>query len=113
LDRLPTFYQNLDGNGKNQICLFNKQDQNAVTGPPQTVRIVFGAQGQNFSLNGYKFYTEGDCKNGEVKNRGSVQIVSAPIPTLTEWGLIALAVLLAGSLAFMIRRRFTPRPAGA
>jgi hypothetical protein len=36
-----------------------------------------------------------------------------PVPTLTEWGLIALAVLLAGSLAFMIRRRFAPRPAGA
>jgi hypothetical protein len=38
---------------------------------------------------------------------------TSPVPTLTEWGLIALAVLLAGSLAFMIRRRFTPRPAGA
>jgi hypothetical protein len=35
------------------------------------------------------------------------------VPTLTEWGLLALALLLAGSLAFMIRRRFTPRPAGA
>jgi hypothetical protein len=35
------------------------------------------------------------------------------LPTLTEWGLIALVVLLAGSLVFMIRRRFTPRPAGA
>jgi Mg-chelatase subunit ChlD len=35
------------------------------------------------------------------------------MPTLTEWGLIALAVLLAGSLAFMIRRRLAPRPAGA
>jgi len=35
------------------------------------------------------------------------------VPTLTEWGLIALAVLLAGSLAFMIRRRLAPRPAGA
>jgi hypothetical protein len=27
--------------------------------------------------------------------------------------LIVLAVLLAGSLAFMIRRRLAPRPAGA
>jgi hypothetical protein len=35
------------------------------------------------------------------------------MPTLTEWGLIALAVLLAGSLAFMIRRRLAPRPAEA
>jgi|FaiFalDrversion2_1042247.scaffolds.fasta_scaffold22228_1 hypothetical protein len=39
--------------------------------------------------------------------------VIAGVPTLTEWGLIALAVLLAGSLAFMIRRRLAPRPAGA
>lgn len=35
------------------------------------------------------------------------------VPTVTEWGLIALAVLLAGSLAWMIRRRVTVRPAGA
>jgi hypothetical protein len=34
-------------------------------------------------------------------------------PTATQWGLIALAALLAGSLAFMIRRRLAPRPAGA
>jgi hypothetical protein len=36
-----------------------------------------------------------------------------PVPSATEWGLIVLGLLLAGSLAFMIRRRFTPRPAGA
>ncbi len=35
------------------------------------------------------------------------------MPTLTEWGLIALGLLLAGSLAFMIRRRVATRPAGA
>jgi hypothetical protein len=35
------------------------------------------------------------------------------VPSTTEWGLIVLAVLLAGSLAFMIRRRLAPRPAGA
>ncbi len=35
------------------------------------------------------------------------------VPTLTEWGLIALGLLLAGSLAFMIRRRVAARPAGA
>lgn len=34
-------------------------------------------------------------------------------PTLTEWGLIALGLLLAGSLAWMIRRRVIARPAGA
>jgi spore coat protein U-like protein len=42
-----------------------------------------------------------------------VEVEGGPVPTLTEWGLIALAVLLAGSLAFMIRRRLAPRPAGA
>jgi hypothetical protein len=35
------------------------------------------------------------------------------LPALAQWGLIALGLLLAGSLAFMIRRRFAPRPAGA
>ncbi|MCK4392910.1 IPTL-CTERM sorting domain-containing protein [Candidatus Bipolaricaulota bacterium] len=34
-------------------------------------------------------------------------------PTLTEWGLIALGILLAGSLAWMIRRRVITRPTGA
>lgn len=38
---------------------------------------------------------------------------SSSVPTLTQWGLFALGLLLAGSLAFMIRRRFTVRPAGA
>jgi hypothetical protein len=42
-----------------------------------------------------------------------VEVTITPVPTLTEWGLIALAVLLAGSLAFMIRRRLAPRPARA
>jgi hypothetical protein len=36
-----------------------------------------------------------------------------PVPSATEWGLIVLGLLLAGSLAFMIRRRLAPRPAGA
>lgn len=35
------------------------------------------------------------------------------VPTLTEWGLLALGLLLAGSLAWMIRRRMQPRPVGA
>jgi hypothetical protein len=49
----------------------------------------------------------------QVQARGLIfKVVQVDVPTLTEWGLIALAVLLAGSLAFMIRRRFTCRPAG-
>jgi len=35
------------------------------------------------------------------------------VPTLTEWGLIVLGLLLAGSLAFMIRRRYAVQHAGA
>jgi hypothetical protein len=40
------------------------------------------------------------------------EIVSVSLPTLTEWGLIALAVLLAGGMGYMIyRRRPALRPA--
>jgi hypothetical protein len=35
------------------------------------------------------------------------------VPTLSDWSLLVLAMLLAGSLAFMIRRRLAARPAGA
>ncbi len=35
------------------------------------------------------------------------------VSTLTEWGLIALGILLAGSLVWMIRRRVVYRPSGA
>ena len=46
--------------------------------------------------------------------KGQVAILSQEtVPTLTEWGLIVLGLLLAGSLAFMIRRRLAPKPAGA
>jgi hypothetical protein len=48
-----------------------------------------------------------------IASPGAFIEVPKSVPTLTEWGLIALAVLLAGSLAFMIRRRLAPRPAGA
>lgn len=34
-----------------------------------------------------------------------------PVPTVSEWGLLALGLLLAGSLAWMIRRRVAIRPA--
>lgn len=42
------------------------------------------------------------------------RLPSCPVvPTATQWGLIALGLLLAGSLAWMIRRRAAIRPAGA
>lgn len=38
---------------------------------------------------------------------------SKPVPTMTQWGLIALGGLLAASLAWVIRRRFKTKPVGA
>jgi len=50
----------------------------------------------------------------KVEIRGGARgCTPTSLPTLTQWGLLMLAVLLAGSLAFMIRRRLAPRPAGA
>jgi len=54
-----------------------------------------------------------DKDNKQDVGQCTIKDVRQAVPTLTEWGLIALAVLLAGSLAFMIRRRLAPRPAGA
>jgi len=48
-----------------------------------------------------------------IASPGAFIEVGKSVPTLTEWGLIVLGLLLAGSLAFMIRRRLAPRPAGA
>ena len=50
---------------------------------------------------------------GNCTKSNCLYTAASRVPTLTEWGLIALALLLAGSLAFMIRRRLAPRPAGA
>jgi hypothetical protein len=47
----------------------------------------------------------------EVRQASNLEIVVST-PTLTEWGLIALAVLLAGGMGYMIyRRRPALRPA--
>jgi hypothetical protein len=47
----------------------------------------------------------------EVKQASNLEIIVST-PTLTEWGLIALAVLLAGGMGYMIyRRRPALRPA--
>ena len=53
-------------------------------------------------------------KQDMVQIGGDAALEQCPgTPTLTQWGLIVLGLLLAGSLAFMIRRRLAPRPAGA
>ncbi len=40
-------------------------------------------------------------------------IAGVALALVTEWGLIVLGLLLARSLAFMIRRRYAVRHAGA
>ncbi len=50
--------------------------------------------------------------NRELDKKDGKALVVAATPTLTEWGLIALAVLLAGGMGYMIyRRRPALRPA--
>lgn len=64
-------------------------------------------------------------ENADNKSNGSFAVIGGvtqslevccvvpKLPTLTQWGLIALGLLLAASLAFVIHRRFRIRPAGA
>ena len=44
---------------------------------------------------------------------GTIEVKPIGAPSTTKWGLIVLGLLLAGSLAWMIRRRFGTKPAGA
>jgi len=66
-------------------------------------------------LEGAKETLELTLKEGANKNEIGIEVSassSVPTPTLTEWGLIALAVLLAGGMGYMIyRRRPALRPA--
>jgi hypothetical protein len=53
-----------------------------------------------------------DKDNRELDKKSLKAAVIVVVPTLTEWGLIALAVLLAGGMGYMIyRRRPALRPA--
>jgi hypothetical protein len=51
--------------------------------------------------------------HGTFQGPPAIAITSKSVPSTTQWGLLALSLLLAGSLAFMIRRRFSLRPARA
>lgn len=42
--------------------------------------------------------------NGRIDDPGAPGIRSSPIPTLNEWGMILLALLLVGSFVWMGRR---------
>jgi hypothetical protein len=80
--------------------------QPATAGPyPVNRNATLGAGGISYTI---EFFSQQNAQGPAIQ--GATIVVT---PTLTEWGLIALAVLLAGSLAFMIRRRLAPRPAGA
>jgi hypothetical protein len=105
LAQLP--YQNIDRDGTTTPCLFN--ETTPVPGGTN-FKVTFSSTAAGLKFKGATFFDSPRCTGKEVGG-GSVHPVSTP--TLTEWGLIALAVLLAGSLAFMIRRRLAPRPAGA
>jgi hypothetical protein len=60
---------------------------------------------------GNPILTNARIKLIRVDNKTATVSVT-PVPTLTEWGLIALAVLLAGGMGYMIyRRRPALRPA--
>jgi hypothetical protein len=84
---------------------------NITAGQPATATYpvnrdaTLGAGGISYTI---EFFKQKDAKGDPIQ--GATIVVT---PTLTEWGLIVLGLLLAGSLAFMIRRRLAPRPAGA
>jgi hypothetical protein len=86
-----------------QACLSPGQYWIRVTVSAEADSKTFGGQGSLADANALF----------ELKQLGVNCTPTTVVPTLTEWGLLALAVLLAGSLAFMIRRRLAPRPAGA
>ncbi len=53
-----------------------------------------------------------DRNNKELSKKDGTTLVIGVTPTLTEWGLIALGVLLAGGMGYMLyRRRLALRPA--
>jgi hypothetical protein len=79
--------------------------QQATAGPyPVSRDATLGAGGISYTI---EFFKQKGAKGDPIQ--GATIVVT---PTLTEWGLIALAVLLAGGMGYMIyRRRPALRPA--
>jgi hypothetical protein len=97
------------------VTLFKRpkpSNKEQATAPPTPNEIL--ASG-TLKLEGAKETLELTLKEGANKNEIAIAVSassSVPTPTLTEWGLIALAVLLAGGMGYMIyRRRPALRPA--
>lgn len=79
-------------------------EQEATAGPYTLARdVTIGAGGISYTI---EFFSQKDAQGNAIQ--GATIIVT---PTLTEWGLIALAVLLAGGMGYMIYRRPALRPA--
>lgn len=75
--------------------------QPATAGPyPVSRDATLGAGGISYTI---EFFSQPKAQGPAIE--GATIVVT---PTLTEWGLIALAVLLAGGMGYMIYRR---RPA--
>jgi hypothetical protein len=103
LAQLP--YQNIIGDGSTTPCLFN--ENNPVTNAQ--FRVEFGSTARAIKFKSATFFAGARCTGNPV---GGGSVIPVSVPTLTEWGLIALAVLLAGGMGYMIyRRRPALRPA--
>lgn len=70
--------------------------------------LDFGMPGEPTPFTFVEYFPDGSQASGTIDN-----LEAEAVPTFSQWSLIALGVLLAGALAFMIHRRFTVRPAGA
>jgi len=117
IDTSCTFTQPVRPNG----ALVLETDGIPTRGSPDPLTAARNAA-NNFKANcstlavvGFDLDTEGARFLSSIASPGAYTCVGrcSSVPTLTEWGLIVLGLLLAGSLAFMIRRRYAPRPAGA
>jgi hypothetical protein len=84
----------------------------AVSADGQRVRLTPPDKAYDIEFEFAEKFTIDDIRwtDQDGKDIGPARL--KPVPTLTEWGLIALAVLLAGGMGYMIyRRRPALRPA--
>ncbi len=80
---------------------------NAIAGCCQYKNSCTSEMRTDCENNGGTYYPNGICIDGRYC------AIPVGAPAITQWGLVAIGALLAGSLAWMIRRRSTTKPAGA